>query len=56
LAVRAVKEAALRGLELHLRDGIALESLIAQRLMQSEDANEGIQAFLQKRKPEWKGR
>jgi enoyl-CoA hydratase/carnithine racemase len=56
LAVRGVKEAALRGLELHLRDGIALESLIAQRLMQSEDANEGIQAFLQKRKPEWKGR
>lgn len=56
LAVRAVKEAALRGLELHLRDGIALESLISQRLTQSVDANEGIQAFLQKRKPEWKGR
>jgi len=39
LAVRGVKEAALRGLELQLRDGIALESLIAQQLMQSEDAN-----------------
>lgn len=56
LAVRAVKEAALRGLRMDLREGIALEALIAQRLMGSEDTREGVSAFIEKRKPEWKAR
>lgn len=56
LAVRAVKEAAIRGLRVDLRDGIALEAMIAQRLMGSEDTREGTSAFLEKRKPEWKAR
>ena len=54
LAVRAVKESALKGLEFHLRDGLALEAMIAQRLSTTEDMTEGMMAFLQKRKPEWK--
>lgn len=56
LAIRAVKEAAIRGLRMDLREGIALEALIAQRLRGSEDSKEGVNAFLEKRKPQWKGR
>jgi len=56
LAVRAAKEAAIRGLRVDLRDGIAIEAMIAQRLTTSEDTQEGFQAFLAKRKPEWKGK
>ncbi|MDY6934926.1 MAG: enoyl-CoA hydratase-related protein [Spirochaetota bacterium] len=56
LAVRGVKEAALKGLEMHLRDGLALEAAIAERLGGSEDIMEGFKAFLEKRKPDWKGK
>ncbi len=31
-----------------------MESLYLKELMESHDANEGIGAFLEKRKPEWK--
>jgi cyclohexa-1,5-dienecarbonyl-CoA hydratase len=34
----------------------AVERLYLNELMQSEDANEGLQAFIGKRKPVWKGR
>jgi len=30
-----------------------LEKMYLNELMQTQDANEGIQAFLQKRKPKW---
>jgi len=56
LAVRAVKEAAIRGLRVDIRDGIAIEALLAQRVTTSEDTKEGTSAFLEKRKPQWKGR
>jgi len=56
LAVRAAKEAAIRGLRVDLREGIAIEAMIAQRLTTSEDTKEGFSAFLEKRKPQWKGR
>jgi enoyl-CoA hydratase/carnithine racemase len=56
LAVRYIKEAALRGRELSLEDGLKLESQMAGKVFQSEDAREGPTAFAQKRKPEYKGR
>ena len=56
LAVRGVKEAALKGLELNLQDGLAIEAKVAERLAGSEDMMEGFKAFLEKRKPDWKGR
>jgi enoyl-CoA hydratase/carnithine racemase len=56
LAVRAIKEAALRGLEMPLVDGLKLESELVGRIFRSEDAREGPTAFAQKRTPEYKGR
>jgi cyclohexa-1,5-dienecarbonyl-CoA hydratase len=41
----------------HLDKGLArAEKIYVEELMQTEDAKEGIQAWLEKRKPEWKGR
>jgi len=51
LAVRAVKEAASRGIEMSLADGLRLEQEIAQRLSRSKDSKEGPRAFAEKRKP-----
>nr|MDO8075498.1 enoyl-CoA hydratase-related protein [Candidatus Freyarchaeota archaeon] len=56
LAVRAIKKAVLRGLEMPLREGLMLEQYLAEPLRQSEDAKEGIRAFIEKRKPEFKGK
>jgi enoyl-CoA hydratase/carnithine racemase len=56
LAVRAAKEAALRGIELTLEEGLRVESEQSRKVIQSEDAREGPLAFAQKRKPDYKGR
>jgi enoyl-CoA hydratase/carnithine racemase len=56
LAVRAAKEAILRGQDMPLDHGLAYEDLVLQRLMATEDAREGPRAFAEKRKPEYKGR
>ncbi|HKF20999.1 MAG TPA: enoyl-CoA hydratase/isomerase family protein [Candidatus Angelobacter sp.] len=41
----------------HLDKGLArAEKIYIEELMQTEDAKEGIQAWLEKRKPEWKGK
>ncbi len=56
LAVRTAKEAILRGQDLSLDDGLRLEQFLAEPLRQSEDAKEGIKAFIEKRKPQFKGR
>jgi cyclohexa-1,5-dienecarbonyl-CoA hydratase len=41
----------------HLDKGLArAEKIYLEDLMKTEDAREGIQAWLEKRKPEWKGR
>ena len=56
LAVRAVKESALRGLDMTFEEGLKLENEFSRKVMGSEDAREGPLAFAQKRKPEYKGR
>ena len=56
LAVRAVKESALRGLELSLEEGLNKEREFSGAVVRTEDAREGPLAFAQKRKPEYKGR
>jgi len=56
LAVRAAKAAVWRGLDLSLGEGLRLEQLLAEPVRQSEDAQEGPRAFLEKRRPDFKGR
>jgi len=56
LALRAAKEAAVRGLSLPLDDGLRLEALLAGTLRGTEDAAEGPKAFAEKRKPSFKAR
>ncbi len=56
LAVMAAKEAALNGLELSLPEGLSVESKVLNRVIRTEDVQEGIMSFLEKRKPEWKAK
>ena len=48
--------AANRGLDGDTETLIALESMTCNVAHQSEDAKEGVQAFLEKRDPVWKHR
>jgi enoyl-CoA hydratase/carnithine racemase len=56
LAVRAIKELAVRSQYMHLADGLRLESAIQQVLRQTEDAREGPRAFAEKRPAVYRGR
>ncbi|HYI22837.1 MAG TPA: enoyl-CoA hydratase-related protein [Candidatus Limnocylindrales bacterium] len=56
LAVRAAKEAVNRAHELSLEAGLEFERRNFFMLFASEDQKEGMTAFIDKRKPTWKGR
>lgn len=56
IAVRATKQAALKGLDLPLEAAINNNYYWTERMRASEDALEGPRAFAEKRKPQWKGR
>lgn len=55
LAVRMGKEAVNNAFESSLSDGIADERRAFYMLFSSADQKEGMQAFTEKRKPQWKG-
>jgi enoyl-CoA hydratase/carnithine racemase len=55
-AVGSIKEAVNQGLQTSLHEGLAHERAVTAKLFQSEDAHEGIAAFVEKRKPVYKGR
>jgi E-phenylitaconyl-CoA hydratase len=55
-AVRHAREAALRGLELPLAEGLKVEQALADPLRDSADNREARQAFAEKREPRWSGR
>ncbi|HVC23584.1 MAG TPA: enoyl-CoA hydratase-related protein, partial [Candidatus Dormibacteraeota bacterium] len=56
LAVAAIKRALVGGLYQPLEQGLAEELVQFDRVFRSQDALEGISAFLQKRTAEWSGR
>jgi len=56
LAVQAAKEAMVRGYSLPLEDGLRLESSLTLYLATTEDFTEGTTAFVEKRKPVYKGK
>jgi len=56
LAVRAAKEAVNRAYELSLEAGLEFERRNFFLLFASDDQKEGMRAFMDKRKPSWKGR
>lgn len=56
LAIRGCLKAVVRGLELSLAEGLAIESEIFASLFDTQDVREGTRAFLEKRAPVFKGR
>ena len=56
VAIRAGKQMFYRQLEMGLDEAYALASEVMACNMITEDAQEGIDAFVAKRKPQWKGR
>lgn len=56
LAIRFAMEAVNEGLNIPLQSGLTLESILAPMSCLTEDAKEGITAFFEKRKPDFKGR
>ncbi len=54
-AIGLIKVAVQEGTEMGLNSGLALERELQNRLFATEDAQEGLLAFIEKRKPEFKG-
>lgn len=56
IAVRAAKEALLNSFETSLNTGLELERKLFISLAATEDRNEGIAAFMEKRRPNFQGK
>ena len=56
VAVRLAREAVLQAFETPLAAGLEHERKLLYLAFASEDAREGMRAFVEKRRPEWKGR
>ena len=56
MAVGRIKRSVQTGAEIPFESALALERELQQQLFQSEDAKEGLQAYVEKRKPQFKGR
>jgi len=56
LAVRTAKKMINQAFERTLSEGLAEEKQTFYNLFATEDQKEGMQAFIEKRKPEWKGK
>ena len=55
-AIGRIKQAAVQGLGMRLEEGLKLERQLLIELFKSEDAKEGVTAFVEKRKPTYKGK
>ena len=56
LATLYCKEAVMKGLDLTLEQGLRLEADLYFLLHTTEDRSEGVKSFLEKRKPDYKGK
>ncbi len=56
VAVRQAKQAIHRGLQMSLADGLGFEIEAYNRTVPTDDRREGVRAFNEKRKPEFKGK
>jgi enoyl-CoA hydratase/carnithine racemase len=55
VAVRQARQAIHRGLQMSIADGLAFEIEAYHRTVPTSDRREGVRAFVEKRKPEFKG-
>src|SRR2546428_75859 len=56
LAIGRIKKAAVLGFGMRLDEGLKLERQLLIDLFKSDDAKEGVTAFVEKRKPTYKGK
>ena len=56
IALQAVKEIAFRAQDMPLGDALRLEGTLRALVGLTDDAQEGPRAFVEKRKPQFKGR
>jgi enoyl-CoA hydratase/carnithine racemase len=56
IALRYLKEAILKGMDMTLEQGLRLEADLYFLLHTTSDRTEGIKSYLEKRKPEYKGK
>src|SRR6266851_1271262 len=55
-AIGRIKQAVVQGFGMRLDEGLKLERQLLIELFKSEDAKEGVTAFVEKRKPNYKGK
>ena len=53
-AIKAAKQAMINGVDMSLEAGLSYESLLESELWIGDDAREGVRAFMEKRKPNFK--
>jgi enoyl-CoA hydratase len=56
IAVQMAKESVLKAFDTHLQEGLFFERKNFYMLFATEDQKEGMAAFVEKRKPDFKGK